>query len=309
MDLRQLNTFIVVAEQGSLSKAAARLHIAQPALSRQIHLLENDLGQTLFIRHGRGMVLTEAGQKLGEHAIKILQQIEDARQSVQEASGNIRGKIAVGLPPTVGAILASKLVERCATLYPQIIIRVVQGFSGTLLEWVQNRELDIAVVYSGRKSAGLTQTPLLTEQLYFVPPTTAKTIRRKTLPFADIAAVPLILPGPQQGLRQLIEATAASHHIRLQVSVEADDLPLTKELVMKGLYGTILPWAAMQQEVSSGRLHPIAFREPPLKRRLVMTRLRDRQISQVIRLFGELMREEVHDMVRSGQWHGAEFSK
>lgn len=307
MDLRQLNTFIVVAELGSLSKASDRLHIAQPALSRQIQQLESDLGQPLFIRHGRGMLLTDIGKKLRMHATDILQRVEDARQSLLKDTGEVRGKVAVGLPPTVGAILASRLVERCAVIYPHITLRIVQAFSGTLQEWVLNHELDIAIVYSGYKSTGLAQTALLTEQLYFVPPASAKPQRNRSLSFKDIANTPLILPGPQQGLRQLIEATAASRHINLTIAVEADDLPLTKELVTKGLYGTILPWAAMQQEVAAKQLSPIAFSDPPLKRKLVQSRLKGRRTGVVVRLFGDLMREEVRDMVRSGDWLGAEI--
>jgi len=121
MDLKQLNTFVQVAELGSLSKAADRLHIAQPALSRQVRMLEEELKVRLFSRHGRGMVLTESGNLLLSRATAILRQIEEIRADLTEQAGAIRGKVVLGTPPTVGDVLAARLAERFMTQYPEVM--------------------------------------------------------------------------------------------------------------------------------------------------------------------------------------------
>ena len=110
MELSQLRTLIHVAELGSLSKAADRLHIAQPALSRQVRLLEEELGVRLFARHGRGMVLTEQGQEILKHATRVMTELEEIRAAASDAGAPLRGQIAIGFPPTVADIVSVPLV-------------------------------------------------------------------------------------------------------------------------------------------------------------------------------------------------------
>ena len=109
MDIRQLRTFVHVAELGSFSKAADRLHIAQPALSRQIRLLESELKAALFIRHGRGVRLTDAGTLFLDRASGILRQIEQARADVAAEAGDVSGEVSIGVPPSVGIVLTGHL--------------------------------------------------------------------------------------------------------------------------------------------------------------------------------------------------------
>lgn len=305
MDLRQLNTFLVVAELGSLSRAADRLRIAQPALSRQIHQLEEELKTALFIRHGRGMVLTETGKKLRIRAGGILRQVDETKKDLLGEAGVVRGQVIIGIPPTVSCILASRLVERYLSHYPEVTLRVVQAFSGHLLEWLQHGEIDIAVVYSGHEFGDIRFSPLLTEQLYFIPPATGARLSQKTITLADIAHHPLALPGPQQGLRQLIESAAHAQGTPLSIAVEVDDFQLTKDLALKGLYGTILPLAAIQPEITARRLQALMIDTPPLSRQLAIARPRGRRNSHAARLFCELIQQEVQDMIAGGLWDGA----
>lgn len=305
MDLRQLNTFLAVAELGSLSRAADQLRIAQPALSRHIHRLEEELKTALFLRHGRGMVLTESGKKLRIRASGILRQVEETKKDLLDEVGIVRGQVAIGIPPTVSCLIASRLVERYLSQYPEVTLRVIQAFSGHLLEWLQHGEIDIAVVYSGHESTGIRFTPLLIEQLYFVPPASGARLGQQSVTLAEITDQPLVLPGPQQGLRQLIETAAHDQNVSLTIAVEADDFQLTKDLALKGLYGTILPLAAIQTEVAAKRLTAIPIGTPPLSRQLAIARLRGRRSSHAVRLFCDLMHREVQDMVVSGLWNGA----
>ncbi|MGG5807792.1 LysR family transcriptional regulator [Falsiroseomonas sp. CW058] len=304
MDLRQLNTFLQVAELGSLSKAADRLRIAQPALSRQVRLLEGELKVPLFTRHGRGMVLTPAGEMLRSRAAAILREVEETRAGLMQEAGAVRGRVVFGLPPTVGAVVATRLVERFLTAHPEVTLRVVQAFSGYLLEWLQGGEVDIAVVYAGARAAGVRASPLLVETLCFVTPAEAALPAHHAVRFEEVARRRLILPGPQHGLRLLVEAEAGRRAIALDVAVEADDLPVLKGLVLRGLGATILPRAAVHEEVAAGRLCAAPIIDPHLSRKLVVAEPLGRQPSNAVRRFAAVLREEVSAMVRGGVWDG-----
>jgi len=304
MDLRQLNTFIQVADLGSLSRAADRLRIAQPALSRQIRLLEEELAVPLFTRHGRGMVLTEAGERLRARASGILRQVEDTRTDIMQEAGAVRGRVVFGMPPTVGSILATRLIERFLAQYPDVTLRVVQAFSGYLLDWLYSGELDIAVVYGGDAAASVRFSPLLVENLHYVGAAEAGLTPHHAVSFADVTAGRLILPGPQHGLRQLVEAEARRCGHGLQVAVEADDLQILKELAMRGIGATILPLAAVHEEVRAGRLCAAPIIDPHMSRKLVVAEPLGRQLSNAVRRFGEVLRDEVSTMVQAGVWDG-----
>jgi LysR family transcriptional regulator, nitrogen assimilation regulatory protein len=304
MDLRQLNTFLQVAELGSLSKAADRLRIAQPALSRQIRLLEDELKLTLFTRHGRGMVLTPAGELLRSRAGSILRQVEETRSDLMQEAGAVRGHVVFGMPPTVGAVLATRLIERFLTAHPDVTLRCVQAFSGYLLEWLQGGELDIAVVYGREQAASVRLSPLLVENLCFVTTGASALPEHYAVAFADVSGSRLILPGRQHGLRELIDAEAHRQGLPLAVSVEADDLQLLKELVAKGLGSTVLPLSAVRGEVTAGQLCAYPIIDPHLSRKLVLAEPLGRQRSNAVRRFGGMLRDEVAEMVGAGIWGG-----
>jgi LysR family nitrogen assimilation transcriptional regulator len=304
MDVRQLNTFLQVAELGSLSKAADRLRIAQPALSRQVRLLEHELKVALFSRHGRGMALTEAGEMLRARAGSILRQIDQARADLMQQAGAVRGHVAFGLPPTVGAVLATRLIDRFLSTYPNVTLRIVHGFSGYLIEWLQHGELDIAVIYGAPHAGGVRQSPLLVENLHLVAAGDSPLTPHHAVPFAQVAAQRLVLPGAAHGLRKLIEAEARLRGIPLQIVVEADDLQVLKDLARMRLGSTVLPLAAVQAEVTRGELAAAPIIDPHITRKLVVAEPLGRQASNAVLCFGQVLRAEVATMVRSGTWNG-----
>ena len=304
MDLRQLNTFLQVAELGSLGKAAGRLRIAQPALSRQIRLLEDELKIALFTRHGRGMVLTGAGEMLRARAGSILRQVDETRADLIHEAGAVRGRVVFGLPPTVGGVLATRLIERVLTAYPEVTLRVVQAFSGYLLEWLHGGEIDIAVVYGGPATAGIRLSPLLIERLHVVAASDGSGASSGPVPFDAVAERRLILPGPQHGLRRLIEDAARERGVSLNVAVEADDLQVLKDLALKGLGATVLPLGTVHGDVAAGRLHAAPITAPDLSRKLVIAQALARPVSNALRRFDAVLCEEVTEMVHSGIWDG-----
>lgn len=293
-----------MAELGSLSRAAARLHIVQPALSRQIRLLEEELKVALFVRHGRGMVLTAAGETLRSRAGAILRQVEDARAELVQEAGVLRGHVVFGLPPTVGAILTTRLVERFLAAHPAVTLRAVHAFSGYLLDWLQNGGMDIAVAYGGSQAAGVRQSPLLRESLHVVTAAEGGEPLGNELRFAEVAQRRLVLPGLSHGLRRQVEQAAQRHGFNLSVAVEADDLLVLKDLALRGLGATILPLSAVHEEVAAGRLRAALIAAPHITRTLVLAEPLGRPTSSAAAQFGLMLRDEVTAMVRAGAWSG-----
>lgn len=170
MDLRQLRTFSCVAELGSLSKASDTLRVAQPALSRQIKLLEHELRAELFTRNGRGMVLTEAGRLLLARTAGIVRQIDQIRDDIQSSGGPPSGRVVLGLVPTVSCVLSARLARRTVESFPGISLCIVESYSGHLMEWLHRGEMDLAVIYGPSSDLHLTVQSLGRDDIVAVGP-------------------------------------------------------------------------------------------------------------------------------------------
>ncbi len=170
MDLKQLEYFRHVAELGSFTRAAAFLSVVQPALSRQVRQLEAELGQNLFERNGRGVVLTDAGSRLLEHARGILTQIGRARQELEDQRNGDSGHVALGLPPSLGSSVTVPLVKAFEKLLPNARLATVEGLSAYILEWLSLGRVDCALVYNATASATVDVQPLLEDQLFLIAP-------------------------------------------------------------------------------------------------------------------------------------------
>jgi len=304
MDIKQLRTFLQVAELGSLTKAADRLNIAQPALGRQIKLLEEELSTPLFTRHGRGMVPTAAGQILAERAATILRLVEETRVELSSSKATVRGTVSLGVPPTAGEVIAGPLVERFAKQYPDVTIRIVPAFSGYLLDFLQRGEVDLAVMYNTHGVQQLKPEPLIVEPLFLIGPAGADLSLDRSVRFETLADLPLVLPGPRHGLRALIEEKAGDAGIALKVSVEADSLQTLKDLVLRGLGYTVLPLASVRAEAQAGILCAAPVIAPKLTRELVLARSVVKPSSNAVRLFADTLKEQMADLVHSGIWAG-----
>lgn len=199
MDVVQLKTLIHVAELGSLSKASDRLHVAQPALSRQIRQLEKELGVYLFERHGRGMEITAAGLEVLERATRIMDELESIRTSVAGGRAAFRGMVAIGTTPTIAEIVTVPLVQRIRDTHPDLSIRFSSAFSGYLLDWLQRGELELAISYDPQPLHTLRIEPVMMENLVLVGPPEARLNLNTAVPFAELANEQMVLPSPAMG--------------------------------------------------------------------------------------------------------------
>lgn len=302
MTIRQLLYFLRIIDLKSFSKAASFLHVAQPALGLQIRKLEEELGVILLNRHSRGVTPTEAGLLLREHANIILRQIERAKLSLTDLSGPPRGKIAVGVTPTLNLILSAQLVERCIRDYPHISLSIVGGMSEDLMKWVESDRLDLAFSYNPSAVQGLICQPLLIEDLCLISPGPLAKDKPETARLEEIAGLPLILPSMASGMRSLIEEVAHEHGIEINPLLEIDSVTATKELVTNGVGHAILPLGAVKREVDDGRIVARRFTNPTLSREMYLVYSAKRPASNATAAIREIMQQVVHENIANGAW-------
>lgn len=241
VDLKQLEYFVHVAELGSFTRASGFLRVAQPALSRQIRGLEVELRQSLFDRNGRGVTLTEAGKRLLAHGRGILQQVERARQDMEEARGAASGHLAVGLPPSVSRVLTAPLVSAFRARFPKATVTVVEGLSAYALEWLQFGRIDCAVVYNVTPSPAVELTPVLDEALYLVSARRPGDPRMgPPLPLQQLGDFELVMPSRPHSIRMLLETALVAEGRRPRVGTEIESVPAILDLVQHhGLHGVL----------------------------------------------------------------------
>lgn len=251
MDLKQLDYFVRVAELRSFTRAAQVLQVAQPALSRQVRLLEVELRQNLLVRNGRGVTLTDAGALLLQHGRGILHQVARAREELAGARGGLAGRVVLGLPPSVARAYAVPVTRAFRQRLPQAQLSITEGLSLAMQESLMDGRLDIAVLYNARPRAGLDIAPLMEEELVLVqarPPGLAED-PPLPLPLAAVAALPLVIPSRPNAIRMQVESELAALGLRPQVALEIDGVPAILELVAEGLGSAILTRHAVASTV------------------------------------------------------------
>lgn len=304
MDIVQLKTIIHVAELGSLSKAADRLHIAQPALSRQVRQLEEELGVYLFERHGRGMVITEAGQEVLEHAARIMDELESIRSSVSGKQSSFKGIVSIGTTQTVAEIITAPLVHKIRLAHPNLAIHLSSAFSGYLLDWLQRGELDLAITYDPPPLYSLRTTPVMMENLILVGTKESGLHSDTPIDFSNLTQYPLVLPSNRHGLRAIVDSCARKIDIKLKSSIEADSLSVLVNLVRNGFGYTILPLAPIYTQVQNNTLSIAPLVNPTPTRTLVLAFPSDRKVSPAAKFVGDTFREIATDLVTQKIWTG-----
>ncbi|AVR88034.1 LysR family transcriptional regulator [Thauera aromatica] len=239
MDLKQLAYFVRVAELGSFTRASIALDIAQPALSRQVRLLEVELHQNLLVRNGRGVTLTEAGSVLLEHSRGVLHQIERLREELSRVRGALSGRVALGMPPSLSKRVAVPVTRAFRQRLPEAALSIIEGLSVTMQESLVSGRLDIALVYNATPSPDVDLIPLLDEALYLIQrsddPAAGEPITLK-----DLARQPLVIPSRPNSIRMLVETELGKLGLHPEITLEIDGVPTILDLVADGAGRAVL---------------------------------------------------------------------
>jgi LysR family nitrogen assimilation transcriptional regulator len=247
VDLKQLDYFVHIAELGSFTRAASVLRVAQPALSRQVRALEVELRQPLFDRNGRGVTLTEAGKRLLAHGRGILQQVDRARQDLEDHRGAPVGRLAIGVPPSVSRSLTGPLVGAFRTRFPKATLTMVEGLSAYVLEWLALGRVDCAVVYNVSPASSIELLPVLDMPLFLVSarsPGAAPLGAPVTV--EELAQHPLVMPSRPHSIRMLVETALAGAGCKPQVQLEIESVPAILDLVAGHSLHAVLGLNALQ---------------------------------------------------------------
>jgi LysR family nitrogen assimilation transcriptional regulator len=249
VDLKQIEYFVQVAELGSFTRASSVLRVAQPALSRQVRALEVELRQTLLDRNGRGVTLTEAGKRLLAHGRGILQQVQRARQDLEDQRGAASGLLSLGLPPSVGRTLTAPLVEAFREHFPKATLTMVEGLSTYTLEWLMQGRIDCAVVYNATPAAALELQPVLEERLYLVSArgkARGKGLLGPPASLADVAGHELVIPSRPHAIRMRVETALAEAGLKPRVGLEIESVPAILDLVQRHPLHAVLSLNALR---------------------------------------------------------------
>lgn len=309
LNLHQLNSFLTVAKSGSFTRAAILLNIAQPALSRQVRLLEESLEVKLFVRHGRGVVTTAAGQLLQTRAIHLLEEVEATASAVSAIAGEVTGQVIFGLIPSVAHSLAGDIVQQFREDFPRVSLVVESAMSGTLQELTEQKQINLAITYQPYQRRNLRCTPLMEEQLYFIGTANCPAASAAEIPLQSALQFPMVLPGNNHGLRIMIEKAATQVHLPVLLDTEVNTLALQLDLVRRGLAHTILPLATVLRSVERGEMTACPIVSPTLTRKLVLATPADSPTSVASMRLQQLVEQTVHQQVSCGEWPGARLAE
>jgi len=280
MQLHQLRYFVHVAELGSFRRAATCLNVTQPALSRQVTLLEQELGVRLLHRDGRGVSLTASGHTLFERAVDLLDRVHDAQQAVATPEATISGDVRIGLPAALAQLLMPGALLRCRSENRKLAVTILEASDGAILEeWLLAGRIDMALTDAPKRVVSRIQTAtLLRRRLSLVGKAGMRRVQEAG--FQAIARLPLILPAAPHPVRVAMEAAALACGARLNIAWSVDPEPVAKELVLRGEGYAILPQDAVAAEIAAGLAWARELAAPSIERHWVIATARERPLDR-----------------------------
>lgn len=302
MDFKQLRTFLAIVETGNVTRAAQLLNIVQPAVSRQLRLLEEDVGIALFDRTRRGMQLTTSGKTLVEYARRALNELDRARAEINPQQVGVGGIVTIGLLPSTSELLAGPLVSRITSRYPGIKIRIAVGYAGTLQAWLESGEVDAALLYEPKNTDSILMQSLLEESMCVVGLPKNGFAWSKTLSLRELVCTPMILPSAPHGIRMLVDHACMQLGIQLAVVAETNAMSVQKSLVLGGHGVTILPLIAVVDELAAGSLHAARLADPLITRKLALAVSASRQLSVPVQHAITELTQCMQEAIESKQW-------
>ncbi|MET8949112.1 LysR substrate-binding domain-containing protein [Streptomyces sp. NPDC004542] len=307
MDLKQLSSLVTVAEVGSVTRAAELLHLVQPAVTRHIRTLEEELGVVLFERSRQGMRPTAAGAVMVDRARRALAELDRGRAEVRPAPGAVTGIVTVGLLDSTGDLLGEPLVSAVRRDHPGVELRLTTAYSGHLQEWLDDGVLDLSLLYNLDSTPSLNAQPLVRERLWAVAPPGAGLRADRPVPFAEAAAHPLVMPASGHALRTLIDTAAARAGAHMDISVQTNSMRMQKKLVLAGHGWTVLPGLGIAEDVARGALGAAPLCAPDVWRSIVLAMPRVGRTPPAVEVVARELVRLVREDVTQGGWPSAEL--
>ena len=296
MELRSIQYFVQIADEGSITRTAGKLGVAQPALTRHVKQLEAELGTQLLMRLPRGVRLTTSGRDFLEHARRIILEVARAKEHVRGNAKIPRGRVVIGTSPTLAPLLLPGCIARARQQCPTVTLKVMEGFSPQLLDALLTGRLDLAIMTNPPRSPALVLTPLISEPLLVIsPPSTRGTARPLSL--AELARTPMVIT---VGLRNVIDEQLAAFDSALKVEAEIDSIEAIRRILLAGGGSTLMPVSTFHAEIASGALTASPVADANLHRILVLARPLAESGSAAIDEIEHIVRTEMSALLDAG---------
>ncbi len=307
MNIRQLRYFISIVDQGSVSSAARVLHIAQPALSQHIANLEDELTTELLVRSSRGVKPTKAGEVLYHHARKIVAQMKQATDDVRREADTPRGEVSIVVPPMLGVHVAPLLLERVASKYPEVELRIMEELGLNVKEMIENSRVDLGILATRDKSPKSEYLHLYTEPLYLVsrrrsdaPPCTGE----DTADVEELFSVPLVLSQQSHAVREMVESVSERLGRTLNLRVTTESTRLRLSYIRSGVSSGVLPWPSFDALWRRGEISARRLDNPELIRDIYLAWPRNQPLNAASRAVRQEMLDICHELFDLGVIRG-----
>ncbi len=307
-DLHKWRAFVAIGELGSLTRAALYLDSNQSLLSRQLNALERECAVRLFNRTGRGVALSDMGERI---FLQVKALLTDAQKLETDIRGEAReptGRVTLGLLPSIGQALVGRLFTELRSRHPAVSLKVLEGSSGQVEEWLADARIDIAVLYRYGTTAPEMEHSLAVVDSYLIGGAGDELTSTTTVAFDSLHELPFILPSAPNGLRTALDAMARQQRISLSPVIEADSLQLQRALVEKERLYTVLPYHAVWSEVSEGRLQAARIVNPAFQRIISMATASSKGPARAVSAVTTQIAQIVGDMASDGMWQAPEPS-
>jgi DNA-binding transcriptional LysR family regulator len=275
MLLGQIEAFVGVVRQGTVSRAAEHLGITQPALTARLHGLERQLGQRLFARSGRGLRLTDAGRAFLPHAQRALSAVADGRDAVEDLAAGRAGKLVIGATGSVCSYVLPRVLKEYRAEHPRVELTVRTGHSEQVLELVLSDAVELAIVRE-IFHRDIEVTPLYDDELILVTHSTHPFVRRGAVTLAEVVAEGLVLFDRASSYYELTRGLFTRAGVTPRTIMELDNFEAAKKMLEEGLGVALLPKVAVARELELGKLAEVRIADAgPVHRRMVVIRRAD----------------------------------
>ena len=296
MDLRSIRYFVQIADLGSITRASQHLGIAQPALSRHVRSIEEELGTQLLVRLPRGVRLTGAGLQFLDHCRRIVRELARAREELRTSAEVPKGRVILGLSPTTGPMLLPGVMERVRRQCPQVALKVVEGFSSQLYDSLLTGRVDLAVLTSPEPTRALRLLPLISEPIVVLAPPEPRGARRfYTLP--ELSRTPVITT---EAIRSIVDEQLARYGSRLNVTAEVDAVEAIRRLLLRGIGPAVMPLSTFHDDIRAARIAAFQIADATVHRILMLGLQAERRIPAAVDEVSQVLTAETNHLFDMG---------